>query len=986
MLLFVPPLTYSQNNRLQFQHVTVAQGLSHPCVQEICQDSTGFMWFGGNSGVDRFDGREIRSIDMPTVHALCTDKRGDVWISNAIGNPNLLCISPSRDTILTYNVIGVRSIVCDTDSTLWIGGNDGLFHVDPKAGQLDHVGRDADFKLGITGIAIDGRGNLWILTRKSILRFEKSTCHITVVAKGTARVLTSIMVAPDGMIWTTGDSTSTVCFIDPTTLRREYLLEKGHPVPANCVAIDRTGMIYIGTQHSGLKTFDPKTRQWRTYHHLSSDPQSILDDVVNSIGFDNKGNLWIATAGGISWAAWRHDLFHAISVQGEESDPMPEEVRAVVEDEEGKCWLATVNGLRKWDREHETVTSISGVTGRINALAIVRRHQLWIATSGKQGLLRLDTRSKADKPTAKALISPLFKEEVISILQEGDTTLWFGCTRSTLYRYDLRSGHSWKFSYETPEQLNPGRVGFFGDDCPRMIYRDRKGVLWIATSYGILFLDEPAGRLTRFVASRNNNDWFWPSTICVYEDTKGRFWVGNDMGLDLFNRTKGTFSKIIHTPRRLQGRTVLGILEDRNGSLWLQTDGRILKYDHESGTIGEFGQEEGYPITYLATFFSLGNRAQCVTSKGDFILGIRNKIVLFDPNSFVKNTIPPVVAITGVKVLGEPNPQDKKLPSTFALPKQPLCFTADQHDIEFRFAGLDYAMPSQIQYVVWLEPADHNWSNLGTQNIVRFMNLSPGSYRLRVKAANSDSVWSSREASYRFEILPPWWRTLWFRVLIGLVCIGIIVTIIEVRLRHMLAQERLRVQIASDLHDDIGSSLSSIALVSENVRSELGENHPAQHSLRSMTSVAREAADKLKDDVWIIKPGSDTLENLLLRMKDVTQSSIGHMEYSFQNSMNGISRQVPMEFRRNMLLIYKEALHNILKHSGATNVEILIEFDDGTLILDVRDNGKGFDPKATHKGNGLVNLQRRADALKGDLLIDSAKNEGTHIHLKVKIP
>jgi signal transduction histidine kinase len=266
------------------------------------------------------------------------------------------------------------------------------------------------------------------------------------------------------------------------------------------------------------------------------------------------------------------------------------------------------------------------------------------------------------------------------------------------------------------------------------------------------------------------------------------------------------------------------------------------------------------------------------------------------------------------------------------------------------------------------------------------MNLSPGSYRLRVRAANGDSVWSSKEASYSFEILPPWWMTWWFRVLTLLAIAGAIAALVQLRMRHMLAQERLRLQIASDLHDDLGSSLSSIALVSENVRSALGEDHPAHRDLRSVTSVAREAADRLKDDVWVIKPGSDTLENLLLRMKDATQSMIGHMQVSFRTDMNGTSRQAPLAFRRNILFIYKEVLQNILKHSCASSVEILVGLDDGTLTLDVRDNGKGFDPETTRKGNGLVNLQRRADMLKGGLLIRSASNEGTHVHLKVRIP
>jgi signal transduction histidine kinase len=299
---------------------------------------------------------------------------------------------------------------------------------------------------------------------------------------------------------------------------------------------------------------------------------------------------------------------------------------------------------------------------------------------------------------------------------------------------------------------------------------------------------------------------------------------------------------------------------------------------------------------------------------------------------------------------------------------------------------MDYTAPAQNAFAHRLEGLEDTWSPMDASRKAEYVNLSPGSYVFRVKASNNDGVWNEQGAFVKITILPPWWMTWWFRTLVVLAVIGLIFLTMRLRIRRAVAQERIRWQIASDLHDDVGSSLSSIALVSENVRNALGENHPALPELDSVTNAARQAADRLKDDVWVIKPGSDSLDNLLLRMKDATRAVIGHIPYTFHLDASGDSRQVPLAFRRNVLLIYKEALHNVLKHSCASKVEISVAMTDGHFELDLADNGKGFNGEETPKGNGLINMRNRAEVLKGDLQIDSAGARGTRIHLSVRIP
>jgi signal transduction histidine kinase len=226
----------------------------------------------------------------------------------------------------------------------------------------------------------------------------------------------------------------------------------------------------------------------------------------------------------------------------------------------------------------------------------------------------------------------------------------------------------------------------------------------------------------------------------------------------------------------------------------------------------------------------------------------------------------------------------------------------------------------------------------------------------------------------------------WFRALSALAMIGVIVSFMQFRIRNEVAQERLRLQIASDLHDDIGSSLSSIALVTDNIRKSLDETNPGRRQLHAVSAVAREAADRLKDDVWIVNPGTDTLGDLLLRMKDATKTILGQVPYSFHTEAFHGQRKLDMGFRKHFLLIYKEALHNVLKHAAAQHVEIAVHIAEDTLQLDIADNGKGFDPDSASGGNGLLNMRRRAAAVNGSLQIDSTPGCGTRVRLRARIP
>jgi signal transduction histidine kinase len=234
-------------------------------------------------------------------------------------------------------------------------------------------------------------------------------------------------------------------------------------------------------------------------------------------------------------------------------------------------------------------------------------------------------------------------------------------------------------------------------------------------------------------------------------------------------------------------------------------------------------------------------------------------------------------------------------------------------------------------------------------------------------------------------ITPPFWKTWWFRTVVLVTIIGILWAAYQYRVAKLVQMERMRVRIASDLHDDIGSNLSSIALITEMVRQKIPEQ-PQEHSqLLEVIHAARHTADALKDIVWIIDPEHDKWDDIVLRMKDAAASLLKGIDYTFECD-GTLPSTLKMEFRRNLLLIYKESLHNIVKYARATSVRLKIAQDDGFLHLSISDNGIGFDEATVAKGNGLVNLRKRSMQIDGSISVVSHPGQGTKIDLKVKIP
>jgi signal transduction histidine kinase len=313
-----------------------------------------------------------------------------------------------------------------------------------------------------------------------------------------------------------------------------------------------------------------------------------------------------------------------------------------------------------------------------------------------------------------------------------------------------------------------------------------------------------------------------------------------------------------------------------------------------------------------------------------------------------------------------------------------LTAPAGTRRLEIEFVGLSFLAPQQNRYRYRLDGYDDAWVDGGVSRRATFTNVRPGAYTFRAQATNANGEWSDAALEASFNILPEYHQTLWFRVgMFGLIT-GALFGAYRVRVNRLLDLQRLRLRIASDLHDDIGSNLSSIALLSDMMQSRARSGETDQQQLARIQQTASGTMDALRDIIWLVNPSNDGLADFEFRLRGIATDLLGETTLQFDSRID-VSVPLGMSAKRHVLLLYKEALHNVRKHANARSVQVRVVVERARLSLTVADDGVGFDATASHTGYGLRSLAHRAEQLGGTLRIHAAPASGTTITLTVPL-
>jgi signal transduction histidine kinase len=514
-----------------------------------------------------------------------------------------------------------------------------------------------------------------------------------------------------------------------------------------------------------------------------------------------------------------------------------------------------------------------------------------------------------------------------------------------------------------------------GGAFPRSIVQAPDGTLWIATNEALYRREgewleriDPAGELTLAELA--------PRELLL--DSRGTLWVGT-------RRSGLAWSTDPAAPRPVFRRLgsgaglpsdyVLALAEDELGRIWIGTGRGLVRFDPADESLRRFSTADGLAGEIVNDLLTAPD--------GTLWAAVAGGLSHVDPRAEAELAPPPPVFVRRVEVGG----RRIHIPQSGVQRLSGLELAPSERTLVVAYTGIDLATGAQLGFQHRLEGLEGEWSVASSETSVSYGSLAPGAYRFLVRARTHDGVTSTAPAEIEFVLAAPFWRRAWFPPAV-LVVFGVGAWFAQrARARRAQALERIRRQIATDLHDEVGSSLAQIAVLSEVAR-RAGPAEAGEH-LQQVAELARATRGSLADLVWAIDPLRDTLQDLLQRLRMVTANLLAADGIELALAMpkeDELERLLlPPDKRRQLLYFFKEVVHNVARHSAATRVEIELALEPGRLRLAVRDDGRGFDPALPVTGQGLANLRRRAEALGGRLTLESRPGGGTRVELAVPL-
>ncbi len=933
---------------LRFEHLSVEDGLPQESVLAIVQDAEGFMWFGTQSGLSRYDGYRF------------------INYRNVVGDARTLANN------------WVRVLHVDAQGRLWIGTDGGLDRYEPSTGSFTHFVPDEPAKRGngnrhIRAIQDDGRGGLWLATADGLQYFDKASGrfrvwhHIPGVSDSLASdKLNALALARDGRLWIgtaagldslapdrnhfrhhpspQGDKFDVILALLVDTesnlwvgsmggLESLPLGQKGElrrfgqaqGMPAGEISVlyqDAGRQLWVGSHDRGLYRWLAASGRFEHHPHRITDNYSLGDNQVSALYADRVGTFWAGTwYGGVSRADMGSGGFARI-LRGEDSPVSLEDnkVRGIVADGEGKLWLATNGGLHRFDPASGDDTAFrlkptaDGVTGDAMATAVALGHDGAVWIGARNGLARLDPAN--GRITRRELSRDVDASNVRNLLVTRDGVLWIA-TRGGLHRLDAQGRL-------TTWQHNPGSSASLADNAVRPMLEDRQGRFWVGTFDGLDLLDRASGRFRHF-----RHDPADPASLShdevhyLLEDSKGTLWVGTAVGLNRMVIGPDGTPRFQRYTRRdgMEDDAVAAMLEDADGAIWISTSSGLSRLDPVEGGFRNYNSADG---TIEGAYFDASAlRAQ----DGTLYFGGNNGITAFNPRALHDNLIAPRAVITGLQIFDKP--VQKAHPGLLKGPiERATGITLPASDAVFslEFSALHFAAPGRNRFVYRLSGFDQDWiaADAG-KRFATYTNLDPGTYVFQVRAANKDGKWSDAAASLEITILPPYWKTWWFEGLGVLLGAGVAYGIFRIRVDTLRRQKEL-------LEQQVGVRTEKIEQQNRLLERQTAELREQQRQVRRRTDELAQANGALQEN-------EERLYLAKQRAEDATRQKsefLANMSHEMRTPLAGVIGMLGFALRDGQL---KESTREQILR-GQANAQSLLAIINDLLDFSKIEAGK----------------------------------------------
>ncbi len=508
------------------------------------------------------------------------------------------------------------------------------------------------------------------------------------------------------------------------------------------------------------------------------------------------------------------------------------------------------------------------------------------------------------------------------------------------------------------------------------VFIDRQNMVWVsAFEKGLYAIDRETGKILQHYHSGDKNNPTFGNNAEDIEQLNDSVIVYGAGALNFINKYTGKVS-IYSFRDGLPSNTIQRLRMDKQGYLWIMTTSGLCRYNPMNNRITPYGRKDGI------IFSDLTRSCDYVSDDGYVIFGGENALMFFDPRSLQPDNKVQNVMITDIKLNNSFLPID-------SIQKGPKAhFTYTQNSLSFYFSSLSYLMNDKLTYYYKLEGADKDWIKAERNDFVSYSQLPPGQYEFKVYSENSEGIRSGLVTSFPFHITPPFYKTAWFIMLLIAFVGSLIYLIHRLRVNRLIAVQKLRLRVARDLHDDMGSTLSTINILSSMAKSKINTDTPkATEFITKISDNSQRMMEAMDDIVWSIKPSNDSMEKITSRMREfatnVLEAKDIDIDFKVAPKVNDI--RLNMEARRDFFLIFKEAINNAAKYSRASVVHVFVTSHQKKLLLLVHDDGIGFEADENSRGNGMGNMQKRADAMNGRLMVKSTPGKGTKITLTVPL-
>lgn len=988
-LLLIPALMashqgWSQLPTITFEVITSKEGLPTNAVFSAIRDHSGFMWFGTRQSPVRYDGVSFKSFtDYTTnfVTGIQVDRDNNIWLASDRSGISKIDSRTMKMSPVRKHGEATGDFYIDTSGQGWYSDHSGVNRIDLITGQHKHYPfRQTTFVWLKAAFVEDLDSNLWVIGRDNgLFRYDRRRDTLTCVLgadNASSRefkqlLMSKAIVDQDGFLWI-GSYNFGLLKFDPKTQTLETF--KTGRMLNQVLAVEEgwdengTRILWVGDEH-GLGVFRPDQAKFYFFDDILPKPYE-----VNAIYRDPDAIVWICTSDGI---IKYHPLSNVIQEIRIPADILSENLTVNVIHQDKRegfdhiFYLGTSNNiLLRWDRQKNEFLRIPYPADAAETRWIEQRNNgmLWIGTNrwdyDRPGVLVYDLVSKKfQQPPLAVHTNRYFSVPFFMYGDFTSTSLWLGNSDEGIHVVDeatMREVTPWPKKVMSSLLQNNNLIN------DMMI--DSTGRLWIGCYKGVFYYDESKRNFLSADPVTLPEGMDDSAVNSLLMDRQGRVWAARWGSLTQITEV-GKLNKIISLRDGFTDREIKGLQEDFQGNIWIGNHEGLYCFNPSLNRLVRFTMNDG-----LISNNTL-DRLFITHNKRELLVGHMQGFNLVKVDEVLQRLDPPPLVVNSFKIHQTEVPVDIK---------QSIRLRPSQNVFSVDFVALNYRKQDDNQYAYYLEGFEKDWNYIGSKHVAYYTNLNPGEYTLHMKAGDAFGNWNEETLEMNIEVLPAFYQTVWFKILLSLFIAGILYAFYQYRINQLLQLQRVRNRISADLHDELGSTLSGISIMSSLAKKELPVDHTSGALVDRIMDDVRQISGSLDDIVWNISPKNDALSSVIARMTRYASELFEAKQIAFRFDIPDRPDDVKlsMEQRRNIYLIFKESVNNLVKYSKCSEAFVSIRMNKGRLVFTLKDNGVGFDPNAPTDRNGIRNLRDRAESLRGTIDIQSARGAGTSIQLE----